>query len=279
MYINANLPASEGSALSTFALPLTPQSTALQKFEFTMAAPGPVADRQDAPHLHETLVDPTGQFVLAPDLGADLVRVFAIDKPSGTLQPCNDYAVTPGNGPRHGAFWTTTTTTTTTHGTASPVLYLTNELADVVTSYAVGYDDDCLTLQPLQVVVPYPSALPSAAAVAEIHLVQDRDLYVSIRYDQGFAPNDSVALLQASHGNGSLAFANLSSAYGTTPRTFVPNKAGTLLAIGDESSSNVAVVRRDAETGVLGELVASLQVGTPGLPGETTGLSSVVWDE
>jgi 6-phosphogluconolactonase (cycloisomerase 2 family) len=210
--------------------------------------------------------------VLSPDLGSDVVRLYAIDKSSGKLNECDAFAVTPGNGPRHGAFWTPE------DDSASPVLYIVNELANTVDTYTVTYGP-CLSLKPAQVVVPYPHAIPSTANVAEIRIAGDRDVYVSVRNDQAFPPNDSMAFLQASDSDGSLTFSDLTTSYGKTPRTFVINHAGDLLAIGNQASSNVAIVQRDPRTGALGELVANLHVGTPGTPGQSNGLSSVIWEE
>jgi 6-phosphogluconolactonase (cycloisomerase 2 family) len=44
-----------------------------------------VPSRQDKPHPHFVIADPPGKFFLAPDLGADLIRVFSIDTKSGML--------------------------------------------------------------------------------------------------------------------------------------------------------------------------------------------------
>lgn len=76
----------------------------MQEFVFTLAQPGPNPSRQDAPHVHEVVLDPTGKFVLAPDLGADLVRVYSIDAVAGTLTECPALVAAPGSGPRHAAF-------------------------------------------------------------------------------------------------------------------------------------------------------------------------------
>ncbi|KAL1970138.1 hypothetical protein VTN77DRAFT_6543 [Rasamsonia byssochlamydoides] len=272
----------QGSALSTFALPLTPNASALQTFEYTLPQPGPIPSRQDAPHPHAVFLDPTGEFVLSPDLGADVVRVYAIDKTSGMLRECDALAVKPGDGPRHGVFWTSTTTQSQSENQASPLLYIVNELANTVTAYAVSYSSSCLSFEPVQVVTPYPTgtAIPRTANVGEIRL-QGGNVYVSIRNDEAFPPSsDSMATLTVSNETGGLlAFRDLTPSYGKTPRTFVINKAGDLVAIGDQVSSNVAIVRRDPKTGKLGALLAILQVGSPGTVGESTGLSSVVWDE
>ncbi|KAK3054203.1 hypothetical protein LTR09_004981 [Extremus antarcticus] len=74
----------QSSKVTAFALPLTSASKPLQELTFTMSAPGPNSARQDAPHPHEVLTDPTGAYLLAPDLGADLIRIWPINPAPGS---------------------------------------------------------------------------------------------------------------------------------------------------------------------------------------------------
>ncbi|PWY94995.1 putative isomerase YbhE [Aspergillus sclerotioniger CBS 115572] len=271
-----------GSTVSTFPLPLSSATQALQVFRYNLSQPG-VNPQQDAPHPHQVFLDPTGSFVLSPDLGADLVRVYAIDKSSGQLDSrCPDIAYPAGSGPRHGLFWTTEhsvlTSQLNTRQQDSFLLYIVNELDGHLKAFTVTYTSDCLDFEEIQSFVPYAeNQLPEGATPSEIRQ-GGSSLYVSIRSDHGFPPNDSMANLDHS-SNGTVTFHELTSAYGTVPRTFVINKAGDLIAIGDQSSSNIAIVTRDPQTGKLGEAVATLQVGEPGEVGTATGLSSVIWDE
>lgn len=64
----------------------------------TGAGSGAEPDRQDWPHPHQAVV--SGDEMLVPDLGADLVRRFEIDEQRiGRQTGC--YRVPPGTGPRH----------------------------------------------------------------------------------------------------------------------------------------------------------------------------------
>jgi 6-phosphogluconolactonase (cycloisomerase 2 family) len=83
-------------------------------------------------------VDPTGSFILTPDLGADLVRIHAVD-PSGTLAvtAVEPLAVPPGSGPRHAAF--------AVQGDKT-FFYVVNELANTILGYAVTYGKDPVSL-------------------------------------------------------------------------------------------------------------------------------------
>ncbi|MEV0647278.1 lactonase family protein [Phytomonospora sp. NPDC050363] len=81
---------------------------------------GPNADRQEGPHVHQIVVDPSGRWVLAVDLGIDKVVVYSFA--DGELSRHGAFDCVPGTGPRHLAF--------------SP---------DGHTAYIVGELDDSLT--------------------------------------------------------------------------------------------------------------------------------------
>lgn len=249
--------------------------------------------QQDAPHPHEVFLDPTGSFIVSPDLGADLLRVYSIDAQSGKLHDCPSVNVTFGSGPRHGVFWSDGTNNDIRPDQSGQVqhqrqvaavgktmMYLVNEIGGTMMVFDVAYArSGCLDFQKTQTLVPYTGGvMPEGATPAEVRMVGDA-LYVSIRSDQGFAPDDSMITLNRSPQNGSVSLRNRTDASGKVPRTFSINRAGDLVAIGDQSSSTVAIVRRDRETGDLGEEVAILQVGEPGKVGTAEGLSSVIWDE
>lgn len=133
------------------ALPITDDSQPLQVFSYSMDRPGPDPSRQDAPHPHMAAVDPSGGFIVVPDLGADILRVYSVDKPSGFLTSCANVTATPGSGPRHAAFW---------EGAGGTMMYLANELGNSVTVYSVAYptvEGECLGLVSIQTDTPYPA--------------------------------------------------------------------------------------------------------------------------
>ncbi|KAL2815762.1 Lactonase, 7-bladed beta-propeller-domain-containing protein [Aspergillus cavernicola] len=269
-----------GSALSTYALPLQENADSLQVFEFELSTPGTNPDRQEAPHPHQTILDPTGKFVLVPDLGADLIRVFAVDESNGGLSACPSFNYTLGGGPRHGVFWTEENALKIRGrvSSAQTILYVVGELNNEVEAFAISYPaKGCLAFRQIDTEVPYPEDLPEGASLGEIRLA-DNNVYVSVRMDAAFDGDDSLAHLRRNR-NGTLAFEETTSSYGVLPRTFAINKAGDLVAVGNQLSSNVAIVTRDPATGALGEVVADLQVGVPGEPNTLEGLSSIVWDE
>jgi 6-phosphogluconolactonase len=84
---------------------------------YVLTKPGPVADRQNASHMHCVTISPDGKFVLACDLGADVIRIFRIGMKEGDrgdgpvlhpssvfMQADGEVAARAGSGPRHVAF-------------------------------------------------------------------------------------------------------------------------------------------------------------------------------
>ena len=56
---------------------------AIGVFKYTQATHGPVADRQDAAHIHCAMIAPGNRYVLACDLGDDVILVFPVDAGGG----------------------------------------------------------------------------------------------------------------------------------------------------------------------------------------------------
>lgn len=265
-HTNRRLP-SDLSEITTFKLPLTSSSAALQQIPLTMTGPGTIPSRQNAAHPHEVLLDPTGNFLLVPDLGADQIRIYQIGS-TGLLTACPSYFEVGGTGPRHGSF-----------STNGSILYVANELANTVNAFNLVYTNSCITLTKLQTLttIPNNATAPTGTKVGEVH-VKDRFVYASNRNDLSFSPNDSMASFSLG-STGSMTFMNITSSGGWYPRTFDINKAGDMVAIGDQTTANVAIVKRDPGTGYLGPQLASLRVGTVGTAENDNGLSAVLWDQ
>ncbi|KAI0404009.1 Lactonase, 7-bladed beta-propeller-domain-containing protein [Xylaria palmicola] len=263
------------STLTTYALPFQASGKVLQQFKFNMTAPGP-NPRQNAPHPHAAQVDPTGKFLLVPDLGADLIRIFSIDAASGKLTACPPGEAAPGDGPRHGTFWAPKS-----DSTDGLRLYTVNELGNSATSWTTSYPEGkCLSLKREKTLPTFSGkALAAGSKAAEIH-VAGNFLYAANRADQTFGKQqDSLATFQIDPATGEITFVEATNAHAWFPRTFQINKAGDLVAVGGQTSSNVAIIKRDPATGKLGDLVASAPVATPGREQEEDGLSAVIWVE
>ena len=261
------------STISTYKLPITADTKPIQVLEFTMAKPGPRPDRQDRPHPHASFTDPTGNFLIVPDLGADLTRIFKINKDNGILTACPAASSLPGDGPRHGVFRKVG---------CGYKYYSLNEVSSGVGVYDVVFPQkrgECLQLALIQTLSTYGDrAGKTTEKAAEIHIAGDY-LYASNRGDGAFPGGfDSLAIFKIAE-DGSLTFQELTNSYGVFPRFFVFNKAQTLVAIGGQTTANVAVLGVDLKTGKLGPLIANAQVGPKGTYGGEDGISNVIWNE
>ncbi|WP_432003870.1 lactonase family protein [Streptomyces sioyaensis] len=65
---------------------------------------GPRTDRQEGPHAHAVLPDPSGRWLLSVDLGTDSVRSCTLAAADGALTVRGETRLRPGSGPRHLAF-------------------------------------------------------------------------------------------------------------------------------------------------------------------------------
>ena len=131
----------------------------MQSLQLTISEPGPDRSRQLASHPHEVLVDPTGSYLVVPDLGADLVRVFSISASTGSLTESIPLKVMPGSGPRHGTFLVSNYNT---------FFFLISELGNKITSYKVTYGTNILKFREVFDSGIYGNATtPTGAAAAE----------------------------------------------------------------------------------------------------------------
>lgn len=249
-----------------------------------MAAPGPDVRQKDGPHPHQTLLDPTGKFLLVPDLGADAIHIFAINTASGHLTACPDAITGPGDGPRHGEWYAPKA-----NSTDGLRLYTLNEIGNSVSAWTVTYGGACLSLNKTQTISTFAGGKAPASTVyngatfppkaAEVHIVGNF-LYAANRNDKLFGnTTDSLATYTIDAMSGALTWVEATSAHAFYPRSFTVNKAGTMVAVGGQTSSSVAIVARDTKTGRLGGLIAWAQVGSAGTYTNEDGLSSVIWVE
>ncbi|KUM66904.1 hypothetical protein ACN42_g192 [Penicillium freii] len=263
-----------GSAVTAYTLDSASGNlNQTQTFTYELSASGPVPDRQDASHPHGAIVDPTGRFVLVPDLGMDQIHIFKISPSSGLLQPQKPLLVKPGSGPRHAVFWTPKTNVTSPDDT---FLYLVSELGNSLTAFKVQYTRNGLTFVKVQEESTYGGeAIPSGSKASGIHISPENDrIVVSNRGDATFGEDgDSFAVFTCITGHGNkakdLSFVGLFPAYGSFPREFDINGQNGLISVALQNSHEVAVVQWDEQTRSPGKLLA-----TKSLDGE---IPAAIW--
>ncbi|EAU31648.1 predicted protein [Aspergillus terreus NIH2624] len=231
-----------------------------QSFTFAMPAPGPVPERQDAPHPHGVVVDPSGQFILVPDLGADLVRIFRICPTTGHLEQHQPLVVAPGSGPRHAVFWVPRNERRIRPKNVR--LYLVTELDNSLTGYDMTYSNNgTILFSEFYVGSTYGGSTPPAGSkVAEIAISPGNDrIVISNRNDNTFGPrNDSIAIfaLSSQAQSSSTSFVGLYPSFGSFPRQFDIYAEEGMVAIAQQNSRKVSVVKWDGVNDTLGSLLA-----------------------
>ena len=208
---------------------------------------GPNAERQEAPHAHSIVADPSNRFVLAADLGVDRVFVYRLDVDAKTLRHVEggDAVMRPGAGPRHIAF----------HPTL-PLVFVVNELDSTVAT--LRFDAERGRLSLLSTHSTIPAGSKGANFPADIHVASSgRTLYVSNR------GHNSVAVFSVAPRTGALALEQAVPAKGNWPRNFTLHPTGRWLLVANQRSNSIVVFERNQESGRLTPTRSSLAVPSP----------------
>ena len=196
---------------------------------------GPNAERQEAPHAHCILPDPSNRFVLAADLGADRVFVYRLDLEGKSLRHVEggDAVMRPGAGPRHIAF----------HPTL-PLVFVANELDSTVAT--LRFDPARGALSPQGTLSTLPAGWTGTNYPADIHVAASgRTLYVSNR------GHNSIAVFSVAESTGALALDQVVPTEGDWPRNFSLDPTGRWLLVANQRSDSVVVFGRDPANGRL----------------------------
>jgi len=196
---------------------------------------GPNAERQEAPHAHCILPDPSNRFVLAADLGTDRVFVYRLDLDGKALRHVegSDAVMRPGAGPRHLAF----------HPTL-PLVFVANELDSTVAT--LRFDSERGALSPQGTLSTVPAGWTGTNYPADIHVAASgRTLYVSNR------GHNSIAVFSVAESTGALVLDQVVSTDGDWPRNFSLDPTGRWLLVANQRSDSVVVFGRDPENGRL----------------------------
>lgn len=231
------------------------------KFNLTTVSvvTGPNAERQSASHIHQVVIDPTGKFLVAPDLGEDCVHVYRVQNPP-SISSLKDIQLPPGSGPRHGVFQEAGNHT---------FLHVVSELANNVTSFKVSYDgNSSLSMTQIgQVSTFSDKPVPTGAFAGEIIISPEGFITVSNRLDNSFTipsldpsnrtqeESDSLSVFKADN-QGKLSFVDLYPVGCQSPRHIQANNNGSLLAAACMANNRAVVMERNKTTGEIGNFVA-----------------------
>jgi 6-phosphogluconolactonase len=208
---------------------------------------GPNRERQEAPHAHCVLLDPSNRHAYACDLGADKVMVYDFDARRGTLTPNAQPSVSlkPGAGPRHLTF-----------DRAGRRVYVLNELDSTVTAFARAPASGAL--RELKTYATLPADFRGENTGADIHLTPDgRFLYCSNR------GHDHIAAFRVEARTGALRPAGHTPTGGKTPRNFAVDPTGRFLLVANQRSDSVVTFRIDPSTGALSPTGHAAEIPSP----------------
>lgn len=210
------------------------------------AGSGPNRERQEGPHAHCVILDPSNRHAYACDLGTDKVMVYDFDARRGRLSPNGKPSVglRPGAGPRH-----------ITLGRAGRHAYVLNELNSTVTAFA---RERTGALRELNTYSLLPSGFEGENTGADIHVTPDgRFLYCSNR------GHDSIAAFRVDSRTGALTALGHTPTGGKTPRNFAVDPTGRFLLVANQRSDSVVTFRVDASTGALAPTGRAAEIPSP----------------
>ncbi|WP_432136142.1 MULTISPECIES: lactonase family protein [unclassified Streptomyces] len=225
------LTANYGSG-SVTAVPLRPDGTLARSASAVLrhTGSGPYGPRQQGPHAHQVLPDPSGRWLVSVDLGTDSVRVCTLG--NGTLAVHQEFALRPGSGPRHLAF----------HPDGGHA-YVVNELAPTVTVCRWNPADGALKPlgeSPVLPGAPTGDAYPSGIAVA----ADGRFVWTATRGE------DVLSVFTVADGGDTLRLAGTVSCGGRWPRALTA--CDGRLYVANERSGDVTWFHLDPLTGLPG---------------------------
>lgn len=203
--------------------------------------------RQTGPHAHGVTVDPSGRYVLAPDLGADKIFVYRFDAATRKLLLGNPAAqpLPAGSGPRHLVF--------------SPdgrFAFLDTELTGEV--YVFRWDARAGQLTPVHHISINQPDFTGERSAAEVVVSRDgRFLYVS---DRGA---NSLIVYAIDAQSGRLAERQRISGGGDRPWSFAISPSGRWMLVTNEGSSALAEFSIDRRSGRLAATANTLAVPKP----------------
>jgi 6-phosphogluconolactonase len=201
----------------------------------TASGHGANKERQEGPHMHETVFSQNNKFLYVPDLGLDMIHIFKVDTATAKLTPNAPAFVklAPGVGPRHIVF-----------SPNDKFAYVVSELKPEVTVFT--HDPATAKLDQIQVVPTVPADQTGFVGPAEVLIdTAGQFLYASNR-----GPG-TIAVYSVDHASGRLAMIQTAETGFTWPRGVEFDPTGKLLFAGDQKSEKFVTFHVDAATGKL----------------------------
>lgn len=215
--------------------------------KFEIQGSGPNEKRQKRAHTHGVYFDQAGNFLFAPDLGADKTAAFKFDSSTSTFEPTEqaELKAPPGSGPRHMAF-----------SPDEKHAYIINELTGTVT--VAEYTKETGEFKDIQTIDTLPGDFTEYNKTSEIEVHPNGNfVYGSNR------GHESIVVYQRDPNSGLLKLVQHAPCGGKTPRHFKIDPSGKWLICAHQDSDTISVLSLDPETGKLGEPQSTVSAPRP----------------
>ncbi|KAI1174120.1 Lactonase, 7-bladed beta-propeller-domain-containing protein [Nemania sp. FL0916] len=205
---------------------------------------GTLGPNQTGHHPHQAILDPSGRFMVVPDLGGDQLLVVSLE--ADKFEIISNIAFMKGSGPRHGSFIA---------GGGKTYFICAFELSNRVDVWETSYvDDRGIDFKYLNEQSTYgpvgPKNTTSAAAGAVLVAANQKDVYISNRLTGDDA--DSIAHFVFDPASATLKFQESISSTGISPRSMGFSADQSVLFVANQGGKNgLAAFTRDATTGKL----------------------------
>ncbi|OUM08403.1 3-carboxymuconate cyclase [Pseudomonas syringae] len=205
------------------------------------------SERQMSSHVHLAVPTPDDKYVVTADLGADKLFVYRYDaNQSKPLQPAKvPFVQLPGgSGPRHTLF-------SSDGKHAWLVLEMTAQVA------VFDYHDG--GFKQTQLVDMKNKGAEQKNGGGALHTSPDgKFLYVTNRGDA-----NQVVVFRIDQASGKLEEIQRRSLEGKEPREFAFDPTGTFMLFANQKSNQIVTVRRDPQSGKIGETVQKFDADSP----------------
>jgi 6-phosphogluconolactonase len=204
---------------------------------------GPNTSRQEGPHAHCAVFNPTNNFLYCVDLGIDQIVKYPV-LGNQIIEGSTAITIKGGNGPRHLAF----------HPNKN-LAFVVNELSNSVVSMKT--DNELGAFEMINEVSALPEGYSETSYCADIHTSDDgKFLYVSNR------GHNSIAIFSIAE-DGSLTQLATESTGGEWPRNFTLSPNGDFLLVANQNTHNVVSLKVDKATGLLTKTGYEISISKP----------------
>lgn len=217
-------------------------TTVLYVAQHTGSGPDP---RQEKAHTHFAGSTPDNAYVVAVELGCDLLFTYKIGE-EGQLTEVSRLSLPAGSGPRHLAF----------HPKNQSRAYIMTEFSSEV--LVLSYDASAASFMFLQAVKTIPETFTENSQGSAIHLSSDgRFVYAGNR------GHNSICVLKVDQESGGLEVVQRVSTEGDWPRDFTLDPTERFLIASNQNTGNLVLFERNQDTGMLRTLQNDIRVPDP----------------